>query len=167
MAAMVARLRRQSTPKAIAVARGGYRGSRRTARTRRSWECGKLGEDGTTVTNFAVERHDNAPAEKREREECRRLELKTCSPTPGCLRSVALRPPTAVRSNSEPCRPAARHSNAPHQLSHAPPSAARLWSHCTTLTAARHPPTPLALLKVVQEPLLPVFHTRQVPPSAR
>jgi hypothetical protein len=31
--------------------------------------------------NFAIERHDSAPAEKRNREERRRLEIKICSPT--------------------------------------------------------------------------------------
>ena len=91
-----------------------------------------MGEDGTTAMNFTVERYGSAQAEKREREESRRLELKTCSPTPGRLCDVALRPPTAARSNSEPLRPAARHSNAPRRLPRAHPSA--------TCLHAAHPP---------------------------
>ena len=82
--------------------------------------------------NFTVERYGSAQAEKREREESRRLELKTCSPTPGRLCDVALRPPTAARSKSEALRPTACHSNAPRRLPRAHPSAARLH--------AAHPP---------------------------
>jgi len=133
----VARLRQQPTPRAIAAARGGYSGSRRTTRTRRSWERGKLGEDGTTAMNFAVERRGGASAEKREREERQRHELKTCSPTPGHLRGAALRPPTTPRCSSEPLRPAACHCSAPRRLPRAPPLAARLRTWSASLPAAR------------------------------
>ena len=91
-----------------------------------------MGEDGTTAMNFIVERHGGAPVEKREREECRWLELKTCSPPPDRLHSVALRPPTTARCSSEPLRPTTRHSSAPRRLPRAPPSVAR--------QRAAHPP---------------------------
>ena len=61
-----------------------------------------MGEDGTTATNFIVEWRGGAPGEKREREERRWLELKTCSPMPSYLRGMALRLPTVARYSSEP-----------------------------------------------------------------
>ena len=147
-----------------------------------------MGEDGRTTTNFAVERRNSAPAEKREREECLPLELKTCSATPDRICGAALRPPTAIRSSSEPLWPAALHSSTPRQLQRAPPSTARLraahspaarlraqraspratrlWSHCASSATARRPPTLPTLLKAMQEPQPVVFHTCQVPPSA-
>ena len=101
-----------------------------------------MGEDGITTMNFAIEHRGGAPAEKREREERRRLELKTSSPTrrarpghrrsrgdqstPSHLRGAALRPPTAARCSSEPLRLAAHHRSVPRRLPRGPPSAARL-----------------------------------------
>ena len=162
MAAMVARPRWQPTPKAIAAARGGYCGSRRTAISRRSWERGKLVQDGTTATNFAVERRGGAPAEKREREERPWLEPKTCSPTPGrppppaAAASPSGLPPAIAACPSFRLPPA----RVERKSAHRPPAVA-------LRNSGRHPPTPPAHLKAAQEPLPVVFCTRQVPPSAR
>lgn len=159
MASKVARPQRQPVSKAIAVARGGYSGLRRTSRTRQSWECGQFNEDGTMVMNFNIERRGGALGKKREREERWWLELKNCSATwrarPSHLHGMALRLYNATCYSSKPLRPAAHRSSAPHRLSRAPPSVARLRAaHLPTATGTLRnsdycPLTPPAHLKPV------------------